>query len=78
MILSIGVEKYFRSFLATKEVLEPLANDPIMLGRSIRFFSHLKYQSPSIILDHIDWRRGGETIRKQKGGTTERRNGRME
>ena len=30
-------------FLATKEVLAPLANDPIMLGRPIRLFRHLYY-----------------------------------
>ena len=30
--------------LATKEALAPLANDPIMMGRTIRSFRHLKHQ----------------------------------
>ena len=34
-------------FLATKETLAPLANDPIMLGTSIPLFRHLKHQNLS-------------------------------
>ena len=41
-------------FLATKEVLAPLANDPVMSGRSIWLLGHLERQNPSIILDSID------------------------
>ena len=40
-------------FLAIKEALAPLANDSVMLGRSIRSFRHLKYQNPPIISDSI-------------------------
>ena len=41
--------------LATKEALALLANDSIMLGRSIRLFRHLELQNLSIISDSIDW-----------------------
>ena len=47
-------------FLATKEVLAPLANDPIMLGRSIRLFRYPECQGPSIILDYIGNPNGSE------------------
>ena len=39
--------------MAKKEVLAPLANDPTMLGRSIRSFGHLEHQNPSIISEDI-------------------------
>ena len=51
---------FFVPFLATKEVLAPLANDPIMLGRPIRSFRHLEHQNLSIISDLIDRERVGE------------------
>ena len=35
------------------EAAAPLANDPIMAGRSIRSFRHLEHQNPSIISDSI-------------------------
>ena len=38
-------------FFATKEVMVPLANDPIMLGRSIQSFRYLEYENPSVIVD---------------------------
>ena len=34
-------------FLATKEVVAPLANDPIMSGRLIKSVRHLEHQNPS-------------------------------
>ena len=33
--------------------MAPLANDPIMLGRSIWLFGHLECQNPTIISDYI-------------------------
>jgi len=39
--------------LATKKALAPLANIPIMLGRSIRSFGNLEHQNPSIISGDI-------------------------
>jgi len=36
-------------FLATREVVAPLANNPIMLDRSIQSFRHLELQNPSNI-----------------------------
>ena len=52
-------EKFFLvSFLAIKEVLAPLANDPIILGRLILLFRQLERQNLSIILDSIASRRG--------------------
>ena len=55
MILSTVVEKKFGSIFATKEALEPLANDLIMSNRLILSFER---KNPSIILDFIDCRRG--------------------
>jgi len=34
-------------FLATREAVAPLANDPIMLGTSIWSIRHLEHQNPS-------------------------------
>ena len=39
--------------------MAPLANDPIMLGTSIRSFRHLEYQNPSIISEDIGRARMG-------------------
>ena len=39
--------KIFSSFLATREELALLANDPIMSGTSIRSFRHLEHQNSS-------------------------------
>ena len=38
-------------FLATKEALAPLTNDPIMQRRSIRSFRHIECQNLAIISD---------------------------
>ena len=40
-------------FLATREVVAPLANDPIMFGRSIQSYRRLECQNLSIIADDI-------------------------
>ena len=40
--------------LATRELVAPLANDPIMSGRLKWSFIHLEHQKPSIISDSID------------------------
>ena len=40
-------------FLAFREAVVPLSNDPIMLERSIRSFRHLECKNPSIISDSI-------------------------
>ena len=40
-------------FLATREVVGPLANDPIISGRLIRLLRHIEHQNPSIISDSI-------------------------
>ena len=40
-------------FLATKVVVAPLTNDPLMLGISIWSFRHPEHQNPSIISDSI-------------------------
>ena len=40
-------------FLTTREAVAPLANDPIMSGRSIRSFRLLERQNPSNISDSI-------------------------
>ena len=54
IILSTVLEYFLVTFLATSEVLVPLANDPIMLGSLIWSFRHLEHQYPSIISDSID------------------------
>ena len=54
-------------FLATRELVAPLANDPIMSGRLIQSFRHLELQKPSIISDSIDRARYGNN----SGGTEE-------
>ena len=47
-------EKFFLvPFSATKEVLAPRANNPIMSGRSIWLFTHLEHQNLSIISEDI-------------------------
>ena len=51
-IVSSGII-FLVPFLATKETLVPLANDPIMKKRSIRLFRHLEFQNPSIISEDI-------------------------
>ena len=51
-IASSGIN-FLVPFLATKEALALLANDPIMLGRSIFLFRHLECQNLSIISDSI-------------------------
>ena len=49
-----ALEKLFLvPFFATQEVLAPLANNPIMLERSIHSFGPLEHQNPSFILDSI-------------------------
>ena len=40
-------------FLATTKTMVPLANDPIMQKRLIRWFRHLEHQNPSIIQGDI-------------------------
>ena len=40
-------------FLATREAVAPLANDPIMLGRSIWLFRHLKHKNLSFFSDYV-------------------------
>ena len=40
-------------FLATMEAVALLANDPIILGTSIRSFRHIEHQNPSIISGDI-------------------------
>ena len=49
MILSI----FIVLFLATREVVAPLANDPFMSGRLIQSFRHPQCSNPSIISDSI-------------------------
>ena len=72
MILSMKI--FLVQYLATKEVLVPVANDPIMSERSIRSFRHIECQNLSIISDSIDSRRGlqqfwnGRTKRQSKIG----------
>ena len=46
-------DKLLVQFLATKELLVSLANDPIMMGRLIGLFRHLEHQNPSTISDSI-------------------------
>ena len=41
-------------FLATKEVLVPLKNNPFMWGKLIQSFSHLEIENISIISNLID------------------------
>ena len=48
----IGI--YLVLFMATKEILAPLANDLIMLGRLIQLFRYLECQNLFIISDFID------------------------
>ena len=60
-----AIEKFFLVlFLATKEVLVPLANDPIMLGRLIRLFRHLEHQNLSINLGDIGRARSVQQFRR--------------
>ena len=53
--------------MATKEALAPLANVPIMLGRSIRLFRHLECQNPSIISGDIGKARSGQQFHRNGG-----------
>ena len=53
--------------LATRELVAPLASDPIMLGRSIRSFRDLEHQNPSIISDSIDSARCGQIFSSNFG-----------
>ena len=68
MIISTIEEIFLVYFLATKEALALLANDPIMSGRLIRSFRHLECQNPSIISDSIGIPNGGEKNDKKWGG----------
>ena len=52
-------------YLATKEELAPLANDPIMLERSIGLFRHLECQNPSFILESIGIPNGSKKMGKK-------------
>ena len=56
--------------MATREAVEPLANDPIIVGRSIQLFRHLGHQNPSIISDSIGicrWlRKSGKKVRRSR------------
>jgi len=54
--------------LAAKEILAPLSNDSIMLGRAI--FRHLQHQNKSIISDFIHRGRMRQQFRNG-GGTKE-------
>ena len=62
--------------MATKEALALFANDPIMLGRSIRSFGHLECQNPSIISESIGILNGGKKWEKseEESEESERRN----
>ena len=63
-------------FLATKETLVPLANDPIMQKRLIWSFRHLECRNPSIISEDIGRARMVQQFQngteEQNGGTEER------
>ena len=59
---------YLVPFLATKETLVPLANDPIMYKRLIRSFKHLECQNLSILLVSKYWRRRVPTEGGEKSG----------
>ena len=50
------------------EAVAPLANDPIMSGRSIQSFRHLEHQNPSIISDSIGRARMAARKREKKLG----------
>ena len=65
----IGI--YLVLFMATKEILAPLANDLIMLGRSIRLFRYLECQYLFIISDFID--RGMKGGQIQQNGKEQNR-----
>ena len=54
-------------FLATREAVAPLANDPFMLGRPIRSFRDLEHQNWSIISDSIDSARCGQIFSSNFG-----------
>ena len=54
-------------FLATKEALAPLPNDPIMWGRLIWLFGHLECQNPSVISDFTDRGRSGKIFSSNFG-----------
>ena len=53
----------------------PLANDPIMLERSIQLFRHLEHQNPSIISESIGIPNGSKKMGKKVRRKTEERNG---
>ena len=57
--------------------MAPLANDPIMSGRSIQLFRHLECQNPSIISESIGIPNGSKKMGKKVRRNTEerRRNG---
>ena len=50
---SNGCDIFLISFLANKDLVAPLANYPIMSGRSIQWFKHLKHQNLSTGDDFI-------------------------
>ena len=65
-------------FLATREVVVPLANVPIMLGTLIWAFTHLEHQNPSIISEDIGRARMVQQFRRRRRNGMEeerRRNG---
>ena len=43
--------------MASREVIVPLANDPIMLDRFLKSFRPLKNQNPSLVSDYKDGKR---------------------
>ena len=48
------------------EAVTPLANDPIMLGRSIWSFKHLEHQNQSVISDSIGRVRMVQQFRRRR------------
>ena len=52
---------------ATRELVVPLNNDPLMSGRLIWLLRHLKHQNPSIISDSIDSTRCGKIFSSNFG-----------
>ena len=47
--------------------MAPIKNDPILSGRSICFFRHLKFQNPSTMVDFRDrWEKSKEEQEEQE------------
>ena len=55
-------------FLATREAVAPLANDPIMFRRSMRSSRHLEHQNQSIISEDIGRARMVQQLRRRRIG----------